>query len=92
MVRLVIETVGYTDPVLWAAADVTGCELYTRASGKTSVYAAGYKVVEDLKWSSYEDLVSQLKVLNNHESIKAGYMMPESLNIEDKCIKWKGLA
>lgn len=63
---------GEPTPELWAAADVAGYELHTRTwwEDKISVYSAGYVVAEDLKWSNYEDLVSQLKVIKNCEIMR----------------------
>lgn len=62
---MLISIRGEPTPELWAAADVSGYEIHTRTYGEdtVSVYAAGYLAVEDLKWSSYEDLVARLRRL-----------------------------
>ena len=73
---MLISIRGEPAPELWAAADVTGYEFQTRTHGEyeISVYASGYIVAEDLKWSSYEDLAVQLRELKRLDTIRTlGY-------------------
>jgi hypothetical protein len=71
---MLISVKGEPAPELWAAADVTGYGIHIRRYGedKVSVYASGYRVFDDLKWCNYDDLVSQLRGIKKHESIRIG--------------------